>query len=103
MENRACDDGHVISSLAGKVGSTVMTGLVGAAAYDGVKKALSAGAAREGAVVALSWGLRGRRHLEAGAEQVRLVTGDLVAEARARVGEQAPPPGAADLAHDHDH
>ncbi|WP_244927931.1 DUF1490 family protein [Nocardioides sp. W7] len=93
----------MMTGFVAKAGSTILTGLVGAATYDGAKKALSGGTAREGAVVALAWGLRGQRRAEVGAEQVRLVTGDLVAEARARVGEQAPPPGAADLVHDHDH
>ncbi len=89
-------------ALLGKVGSTLVTGLVGAAAWDGVKKAADAGVVREGAVGAVALGLRGKRHLEAGAERVRLTTGDIVAEARERVGEQAPPPGS-DVGHGHDH
>lgn len=93
----------MIGSLLARAGATVTTGLVGAVAYDGVRKAVSGGAAREGAVTALTWGLRGKRRAEVRAEQVRLVTGDLVAEARARAGEQAPPPGAAGHAHDHEH
>lgn len=92
----------MIGALVSKAGSVVLTGFVGAAAYDGAKKAVSGGAAREGAVTAIAWGLRGKRRVEAGAEQVRLGTGDLVAEARARVGEQAPPPGEP-AAHDHEH
>jgi hypothetical protein len=91
----------MITSIVARAGSAVVTGLVGAAAYDGVKKAVSSETVREGAVVALALGLRGKRRVEIGAEQVRLVSGDLVADARARVGEQAPPPGMADLAHDH--
>jgi hypothetical protein len=93
----------MFGALVTRAGSTVLTGLVGAVAYDGAKRAVSGGAAREGAVTAIAWGLRGRRRLETGAEQVRLVTGDLVADARARVGEQAPPPGAGDTPHDHEH
>jgi hypothetical protein len=90
--------------VASRLGSTVLTGLVGAAAYDGVKRVVGSGAAREGAVSALAWGTRGKRQVETGAEQVRLVTGDLVADARARVGEQAPPPVAGEaLTHDHEH
>lgn len=90
-------------AVVGRLGSTVFTGLVGAAAYDGVKRVVATGAAREGAVTALAWGIRGKRQVEVGAEQVRLVTGDLVADARARVGEQAPPPVVGEAAHDHDH
>jgi hypothetical protein len=97
------EDHDMLGALITRAGSTVLTGLVGAVAYDGAKKAVHGGAVREGAVTALALGLRGRRRLETGAEQVRLVTGDLVAEARARVGEQAPPPGASDTLHDHAH
>ncbi|MXG90925.1 DUF1490 family protein [Nocardioides flavescens] len=93
----------MIATLLTRVGSTVLTGFVGAVAYDGAKKAVGDGTARDGAVSALAWGLRGKRRLETGAEHVRLVTGDLVAEARERVGEQAPPPGTGDVGHDHDH
>ncbi|MDT9594439.1 DUF1490 family protein [Nocardioides zeae] len=90
-------------ALLGKVGSTLVTGLVGAAAWDGVKKAADSGAVREGAVGTVALGLRGKRRLEAGAERVRLATGDIVAEARERVGEQVPPPGADLGGHDHEH
>lgn len=92
-----------MAGLLAKAGSTLVTGLVGAAAWDGVKRATQAGAAREGAVTAVALGLRGKRRVEAGAERVRLATGDVVAEARERVGEQAPPPGADITAHDHEH
>ena len=94
----------MIATLFGKATSTVVTGFVGAVAYDGAKKAVDRGVAREGAVTVLAWGLRGKRSTESGAERLRLATGDLVAEARERVGEQAPPPGAgADGHHDHQH
>lgn len=89
--------------LLGKIGSTVLTGAVGAAAWDGAKKVVETGAVREGAVIATTWGLKGKRRLEVGAERVRLATGDVVAEARERAGEQAPPPGADLGSHDHDH
>ncbi|MEQ7848838.1 DUF1490 family protein [Nocardioides kribbensis] len=92
----------MIAALLGKAGSTLVTGLVGAAAYDGAKRAVGAGVVREGAVAATAWGLRGKRRVETGAEQLRLTSGDIVAEARERVGEQAPPPGAHE-AHDHQH
>ncbi|WP_370288502.1 DUF1490 family protein [Nocardioides sp.] len=90
-------------SLLAKAGSTVLTGLVGAAAWDGVKKAVDGGVLRETAVSTAAAGLRGKRSLEAGAERVRLATGDIVAEARERVGEQAPPPGSDLVGHGHDH
>lgn len=93
----------MLASLFARATGTVTTGLVGAVAYDGVRRAVSSGAAREGAVTALAWGLKGKRRAEVGAENLRLVTGDLMAEARARVGEQVPPPGTEAHAHDHDH
>lgn len=89
--------------LIAKAGSTVVTGLVGAAAWDGVKKVVDTGAVREAAVATTAAGLRGKRGLEAGAERLRLATGDIVAEARERVGEQAPPPGADVVGHGHGH
>lgn len=93
----------MVFAVLGKVGSTLVTGVVGAAAWDGLKKASETGAVREVSVSAVAVGLRGKRRLEAGAERVRLATGDVVAEARERVGEQAPPPGADLGGHDHDH
>lgn len=90
-------------ALVSRAGSAVFTGLVGAVAYDGAKKAVRTGVVREGAVQTIAWGIRGKRVAEVGAEQVRLTTGDLVAEARARVGEQAPPPGDPTAGHDHAH
>ncbi|NHC23464.1 DUF1490 family protein [Nocardioides sp. IC4_145] len=86
-----------------RAGSTLLTGLVGAAAYDAVRTTITRDGLHEGAVTAFAWGIRGKRRAEVAAEQLRLATGDLVAEARARTGEQSPPPGVGDVAHDHDH
>jgi hypothetical protein len=58
----------------------------------------------EAAVTTAAWGLRGVRKAEEGAESARLTVADVVAEARERIGEQAPPPGiTADAEHDHTH
>ncbi len=81
---------------------TVATGLVGAIAYDGVKRAVRSGALRGTAVTVTSWGLRGVRAAEVGAERARLSFGDIVSEARARNGEQAPAPGT-HAGHGHEH
>jgi hypothetical protein len=91
----------VFEGLIVKAAGLVGSGLVGAAAYDGVKRLARSGAVRGAAVTVTSWGLRGARAAETGAERARLATADIVSEARARVGEEAPVPGAA--AHDHDH
>ncbi|MFT4042212.1 MAG: DUF1490 family protein [Gordonia sp. (in: high G+C Gram-positive bacteria)] len=85
-----------------KAGSTVATGLVGAVAYDLVRKAAAKAPLREGVVVATAWGLRGTRRAEEVAENVRLSTADIVAEAKERIGEEASPPGET-VEHDHDH
>ena len=89
-------------AVLAKAASTVATGAVGAAAYDGLRRAVKAAPAREAAVTTTVWSLRGIRKAEEGAERARLTLGDVVAEARERIGEEAPPP-AVDSGHDHDH
>lgn len=91
-----------IHALLAKAGATVATGVVGAAAYDLARKAVAKAPLREGAVVVTSWGIVGTRKAEAIAEDARLRTADIVAEAKERVGEEADPPGTG-AGHDHDH
>ncbi len=43
----------------------------------------------------MEWGLRGTRRAEAAAESARLTVADVVAEARGRIGEEAPLPAGA--------
>lgn len=88
--------------LLAKAASTVVTGLVGVTAYQAVRKAVAAAPLHETAVAATALGLRGTRRAEEAAESARLKIADVVAEARERIGEEAPAP-AAELAHDHDH
>jgi hypothetical protein len=90
----------IVGGLVGKAAGLVASGLVGAAAYDGVKRVARSGAVRGAAVTVTSWGLRGARAAEAGAEKARLTTADIVSEAREKIGEEAPVPGAA---HTHEH
>jgi Protein of unknown function (DUF1490) len=93
-----------MTGMMQRAGAVLVTGVVGAVAVDGIQRLARAGAVRRGAVVVASWGLRGRRSVEAGAENAWLATADVLAEARERIGEQAPPPaGGSDDAHDHDH
>ena len=89
--------------LVAKAVSTVVTGAVGVAAYDAVRKALAKVPVREATVTATTVGLRGVRKAEEGAERARLVVGDVVAEARERIGEEVPPPAVGEASHDHDH
>ncbi len=80
----------------------VATGLVGAVAYDGVKRVIQTSTIRSATVTGTVWGLRGIRAAETGAERARLAAGDIVSEARARIGEEAPTPGAMN-GHGHEH
>ena len=89
--------------LLGKAATTVVTGAVGAAAYDLVRRAAAKAPLHEAAVTATAWGLRGIRRAEETAEQARLRMADVLAEARERVGEEVPPPAVADAGHDHEH
>lgn len=88
--------------LAGKAASTVVTGLVGVSAYELLKKAAGKAPVRRASVAVAELGLRGTRRAEVAAESARLRFGDVVAEARGRIGEEASPP-AVGGGHDHDH
>lgn len=91
-----------LQALVVKAGSALVTGLVGAVAYDATKKALAKAPLRETAVAATAAGLKGTRKAEEVAENVRLNAADILAEAKERVGEEVTPPTAG-AAHDHDH
>jgi hypothetical protein len=67
-----------VYGLLAKAATTVFTGLVGVTAYEVVRKA------------------------EEAAESARLKISDVVAEARERIGEEAPTPAVGDV-HDHEH
>ena len=88
--------------MVAKAATTVATGVVGVAAYDGLRNAVKAAPVHEAAVSTAVFSLRGVRKAERGAERARLRVGDVVAEARERIGEEASPP-AVDHNHDHDH
>jgi hypothetical protein len=92
----------LLTKVVKKAAAAVAGGVAGALVLDSVRKGAAGRSLRSGAVAVTAWGLRGKRSAESGAESVRLATGDIVAEARARVGEQAPPP-AAGTSHDHEH
>ncbi|HUO39433.1 MAG TPA: DUF1490 family protein [Mycobacterium sp.] len=89
--------------LFAKIATTVITGAVGVAAYDALRKAVAKAPLREAAVTTTAWGLRGVRKVEEGAESARLAVADVVAEARDRVDEEVPPPAATEAGHNHDH
>ncbi len=58
---------------------------------------------RRGAVASLAQGIRWSRQLEGAAEEARLRTGDLLAEAREQLGEDAAPPDTPARPDAHDH
>ena len=88
--------------LFAKAASTVVTGLVGVTAYEALRRALAKAPLHETAVSAAELGLRGTRKAEEAAESARLKLADVMAEARERIGEEAPTPSIAD-AHQHEH
>lgn len=90
-------------ALLVKAASTVVTGAVGVAAYQGVRKAIAKAPLHEMSVSATALALGGARKAEEGAESARLKVADVVAEARERIGEEAPPPAVSDTGHDHEH
>lgn len=93
----------IVGGLLAKAAGTVVTGVVGVAAYDAITKAYAKAPVREAAVQTTALALRGARKAEEGAESARLKVADVVAEARERIGEEAMPPAVGDVAHDHDH
>jgi Protein of unknown function (DUF1490) len=93
----------IAHGLFAKVVGTVVTGVVGVAAYDALRRIAAKAPVHEAAVTATEWGLRGVRKAEETAESTRLAIADVVAEARERVGEEVPPPAMADADHDHEH
>jgi hypothetical protein len=82
--------------LLGKAVPTVVTGVVGVAAYEALAKAPW----RKVTVGATALGLRAARSTERktkeAAEKARLATADVLAEAAERIGERVAPPVAAD-------
>ena len=88
--------------LVVKATSTVITGLAGVTAYELLRKGLAKAPLHETAVSAAELGLRGTRKAEEAAESARLKIADVMAEARERIGEEAPTPAVGEP-HDHDH
>jgi Protein of unknown function (DUF1490) len=93
----------MLGGFVGKAAGVLASGVVGAAAYDGVRRLARSDALHATAVRVTSWGMRGARAAEAGAERARLATADIVSEARERIGEESPPPATAAPVHDHAH
>jgi lysozyme family protein len=92
-----------LHGILAKAATTVVTGAVGVAAYDALRRAVAKAPIREATVSATALALRGTRKAEESAEVARLKIADVMAEARARIGEEVPPPAVAEPEHDHEH
>lgn len=90
-----------------KAAPTVVTGVVGVAAYEAVRTAVAKAPLRKAAVTVTAWGIRvareAQRTAETNTEQVRLTVADVVAEARERAGHDTEPAIATSQGDDHDH
>ncbi|OBH16621.1 DUF1490 family protein [Mycolicibacter sinensis] len=90
-----------------KVAPTVVTGVVGVAAYQSLRTAVAKAPLRRATVTVTSWGIRAARHAqrtaEKNTEQVRLTVADVMAEARARTGHDTEPAIVTSTDSNHDH
>jgi hypothetical protein len=94
------------AGLAGRLAHYAIAGTVGNLIVRGAMKASPTvrPAARRLAVSGVAQGIVLTRKLEVAAEEARLRLGDLVAEARGQLGEDAPPPPVRPVGdHDHQH
>ena len=92
-----------VQVLLAKAATTVVTGLAGVTAYEVLRKAYKKAPLHQTAVATAELGLRGTRKAEEAAESARLKIADVMAEARERIGEEAPTPAVGGHDHDHDH
>ncbi|MGW0840708.1 DUF1490 family protein [Streptomyces sp. NPDC002787] len=97
-----------VGAAAGRFVHYAVSGVVGAAVLRGAVRAAPRvkPAARRALVGGLASGIVAGRWLGSAAEEARLKAGDMLAEARSSLGEEAPPPSAVDVeghAHDHEH
>ncbi|HUB53653.1 MAG TPA: DUF1490 family protein [Mycobacterium sp.] len=81
--------------LVAKAAPTVVTGAVGVAAYQAVRKGVAKFPLRAATVTVTAWGMRVAREAERkaqqGSEQARLTAADVIAEAKERLGEDVTP------------
>lgn len=95
-------------AAAGRLAHYAVSGVVGGMIIKAASKRLPEvrPAARKAVVGGLAGGMVAGRRLASAAEEARLKAGDLLAEARGTLGEEAPPPSAvsgADADHGHEH
>ncbi|MFE7243742.1 DUF1490 family protein [Streptomyces sp. NPDC057580] len=93
-------------SAAGRLAHYAISGVVGGLIIRGVSKRLPDGtpAVRKALVGGIANGIVAGRWLASAAEEARLKAGDMIAEARTTLGEEAPPPSAVSVDdHGHEH
>ncbi|MBV7697563.1 DUF1490 family protein [Streptomyces sp. TRM70350] len=91
-------------AVVGRITHYALSGTAGVLVLRGAAKAKPS--ARRLLVSGIAGGITTGRRLGAAAEEARLKAGDLLAEAREQLGEEAPPPSAVGVeghAHDHEH
>jgi hypothetical protein len=96
----------VAGAAAGRLAHYAASGIVGGLIIRGLSKRLPDGtsAARKAVVGGIAGGIVTSRWLTSAAEEARLKAGDVLAEARTSLGEEAPPPSAVKVeGHDHGH
>ena len=85
----------VLHGLVGRAAPTVVTGVVGVAAYQALRKGAAKVPLRGATVTLTAWGMRFAREAERkaqhGAEQARLTAADVIAEAKERIGDDVTP------------
>jgi hypothetical protein len=86
---------EMIACLLAKAVPTVVTGVVGVAAYQALRKAVAKVPLRKATVAVTARGLRvvheAERKAEESAGQARLAVADVIAEAKERIGEEVTP------------
>ncbi|WP_260859955.1 DUF1490 family protein [Streptomyces cupreus] len=93
-------------AVVGRITHYALSGTAGVLVLRGVAKAAPKAkpAARRLLVSGIAGGITTGRWLGEATEEARLRAGDLLAEAREQMGEEAPPPSAVGVeGHDHDH
>ena len=92
--------------LMAKAVPMTVTGVMGVATFEALRKAVAKAPLRKSTVVATAWGIRVAREVErkaqTGAEQARLAVADVMAEAKQRAGEDVSPQTVASSGDHHD-
>ncbi|MET8678124.1 DUF1490 family protein [Streptomyces sp. NPDC004647] len=95
----------IAGAAAGRLAHYAVSGVVGGLIIRGAARRLPEvkPVARKALVGGLANGIVAGRWLASAAEEARLKAGDVVAEARTSLGEEAPPPSAVTIEGNHGH